>query len=150
MQIGELAGRSGATVRMLRYYEDQGLLRPRRTPGGYRVYDEDDVDRMARIRCMLSAALPSTVIGAVLDYLRPGGAPVTTDPQQRSELAADLTEELARLDERIAALNQSRALMAVLLTDVRDGAVGLGRPGEPGAGPRRRTVRVHRPARRSA
>ena len=31
MQIGELSARTGASVRMLRYYEEQGLLEPRRT-----------------------------------------------------------------------------------------------------------------------
>jgi len=44
---------------MLRYYEEQGLLRPERTGSGYREYAEGDVDRVGRIRCMLSAALPS-------------------------------------------------------------------------------------------
>jgi len=49
VQIGELSARTGASVRMLRYYEEQGLLEPRRTGSGYRTYAESDVDRVARI-----------------------------------------------------------------------------------------------------
>ena len=40
MRIGELARRTGVSVRSLRYYETQGLLRSDRTPGGHREYAE--------------------------------------------------------------------------------------------------------------
>ena len=49
MQIGELSARTAATVRMLRYYEEQGLLSPKRTESGYRIYDETDVLRVVRL-----------------------------------------------------------------------------------------------------
>ncbi len=48
--IGEVAGRSGFTTSALRYYEGRGLLVPAaRTDGGYRVYDEHVLDRLAFI-----------------------------------------------------------------------------------------------------
>jgi DNA-binding transcriptional MerR regulator len=37
------------SISKIRYLEDQGLLRPRRTRGGYRLFGEDDVDRLRRI-----------------------------------------------------------------------------------------------------
>lgn len=40
MRIGELARRTGVSERMLRYYEQEGLLRPARTTSGYRDYGE--------------------------------------------------------------------------------------------------------------
>ena len=51
MRIGELAGRLGVNPKTIRYYESIGLLPdPGRTPSGYRVYDEDAVDRLRFIR----------------------------------------------------------------------------------------------------
>ncbi len=50
MQIGELATRTEVPARLLRYYEDQGLLRPGRSANGYRDYEPDDVPRVLQIR----------------------------------------------------------------------------------------------------
>ncbi|MGV9610929.1 MerR family DNA-binding transcriptional regulator [Nocardia xishanensis] len=44
MLIGEFADRSGTSARMLRYYEQQGLVRARRSANGYRVYDEGELE----------------------------------------------------------------------------------------------------------
>jgi DNA-binding transcriptional MerR regulator len=132
MQIGELAARTGASVRMLRYYEEQGLLRPRRTGSGYRDYADDDVDRVARIRCMLSAALPAGVVGQALTFLLDGAATLPELPEERARLAGTLRTELDALDEKIASLQHSRELLAQIFTDVQDAAVGPGAPGDPG------------------
>jgi DNA-binding transcriptional MerR regulator len=48
MRIGELSRRTGVNERLLRYYEEQGLLRPDRLPSGYRVYAESDVQTVGR------------------------------------------------------------------------------------------------------
>jgi DNA-binding transcriptional MerR regulator len=51
LQIGEVAERTGVTQRTLRFYEEKGLLRPPgRMDGGFRLYSEDDVKRVQRIR----------------------------------------------------------------------------------------------------
>jgi len=51
MQIGELAKQSGCQVETVRYYERLGLLpRPARTAGNYRVYDEEQLERLRFIR----------------------------------------------------------------------------------------------------
>ncbi len=47
MRIGELSGRLGVSSATLRHYESVGLLgRPRRSPGGYRLYDGAAEERM--------------------------------------------------------------------------------------------------------
>jgi len=132
MQIGDLSARTGATVRMLRYYEEQGLLAPQRAPSGYRVYAESDVERVARIRCMLSAALPAAVVGKVLSFLLDGRVIVPVLPEERAKLATSLQGELHELDEKIAALQHSRELLATIVADVRAATVGPGQPGDPG------------------
>lgn len=132
MQIGDLSARTGASVRMLRYYEEQGLLEPQRTVSGYRVYAEADVDRVARIRCMLSAALPAGVVGKALKFLLDGRAVIPELPEERDRLAETLQGELDVLTEKIAALERSRDLLAKIVADVRGAEVGPGNPGDPG------------------
>ena len=50
LTIGETAERTGWSARMLRYLEDQGLMRPQRTEAGYRIYDPRDVERLESLR----------------------------------------------------------------------------------------------------
>ncbi len=51
LQIGEAAERSQLTQRTLRYYEEKGLLHPpTRMDGGFRLYSEEDMERIDRIR----------------------------------------------------------------------------------------------------
>ena len=51
LQIGEVAERTGVTQRTLRFYEEKGLLKPpSRMDGGFRLYSEEDVKRVERIR----------------------------------------------------------------------------------------------------
>jgi DNA-binding transcriptional MerR regulator len=40
MHIGELSERTNISRRLLRYYEEQGLIFSERSPNGYRSYDE--------------------------------------------------------------------------------------------------------------
>ena len=50
MNVGELARIAGVSVRTLHHYDEIGLLPPSgRTPGGYRTYDDADVDRLRSI-----------------------------------------------------------------------------------------------------
>ncbi len=53
IQIGELAERTGLSLRTLRHYDEIGLLRASgRSDGGYRLYTDEDVDRLMLIRRM--------------------------------------------------------------------------------------------------
>ncbi len=53
LQIGEVAHRAGLSLRTVRYYEEMGLLTPTdRTEGGFRLYTEDHVQRLALIKQM--------------------------------------------------------------------------------------------------
>jgi MerR family transcriptional regulator, copper efflux regulator len=51
MNIGTAAGQSGVNAKMIRYYEEIGLIgRSSRSEAGYRIYDEPDVHRLRFIR----------------------------------------------------------------------------------------------------
>jgi MerR family copper efflux transcriptional regulator len=53
LQIGEVADRVGLSLRTVRYYQEMGLVVPAdRTEGGFRLYTEDHVDRLALIKQM--------------------------------------------------------------------------------------------------
>ena len=69
MRIGELAERTDTSRRLLRYYEEQGLIRVRRCDNGYRDYDERLVDQILHIRGLLDAGLPTRIIKQILPCL---------------------------------------------------------------------------------
>jgi DNA-binding transcriptional MerR regulator len=67
-KIGELARRTGLTVRTLHHYDEIGLLSPvERSGGGHRVYGEADVQRLYRIVSLRSLGFPLEAIAAALD-----------------------------------------------------------------------------------
>ena len=68
MKVGELAERTGLSVRTLHHYDDIGLLRPsRRTPSGHRIYGLEEVRRLQQIASLRHLGLSLEEIGACLD-----------------------------------------------------------------------------------
>ena len=64
--ISVAAEMSSMQIQNLRVYERRGLVAPDRTSGGTRLYSEDDVDRLRRIRDLLAAGLNLAGIAAEL------------------------------------------------------------------------------------
>lgn len=53
LQIGEVAARAGLSLRTVRYYEEVGLVLPSgRTEGGFRLYTDEDVQRLRLVKMM--------------------------------------------------------------------------------------------------
>jgi len=50
LTVGAAAAQSGWSARMLRYLEDAGLVLPRRTPAGYRLYGLAELNRLRTLR----------------------------------------------------------------------------------------------------
>jgi DNA-binding transcriptional MerR regulator len=103
MRIGDLSQRTGVPARMLRYYEQQGLLRPERTPNGYRSYAEADVARAQRVRSLISSGMPTRLIAIVLDMDREQWSPSCS-----AQFARQLEAELASIEDKISCLTLSR------------------------------------------
>jgi DNA-binding transcriptional MerR regulator len=112
VRIGELSRRSGATPRALRYYEEQNLLRPHRSAGGYREYDEAALHRVRHIRLLLSAGLATSSIAEILPCI-PDAATVLAPTCP--ELIEGLTEERARITGSIEKLTAARAVLDRLI-----------------------------------
>lgn len=110
--IGELSRRTGVKPRMLRYYEEQGLLDASRGANGYRDYDEESVVTVRQVRALLNAGLSTEVIRSVLPCAR-GERP---ELDMCVDLRAVLGRELAATDERIDELRRSRDALAGYLT----------------------------------
>ncbi len=111
MLIGELAERTGTSERLLRYYERAGLLRPKRLPNGYRVYEEDAEDAVRRVRALLAAGLPTRVIRQVLPCTTTATG-VLPCPGVLDALRA----QLRALDQRSAEIAAARRLLQETIT----------------------------------
>lgn len=106
MRIGELSRRTGIPTRMLRYYEEQGLITPGRLENGYREYGEYLVDRVVKIRGLLDSGIPTRIIGGMLPCLDDTSGTIVAEPDP--DLRALLVEQRDKMSERIAVLEQNR------------------------------------------
>ncbi|MEW2548841.1 MerR family transcriptional regulator [Streptomyces sp. NPDC047002] len=102
MRIGELAAATGVPARLLRYYEEQGLLEPGRTASGYRAYEASAVVRVRQIRGLLDAGLPTRIIRAVLPVVDRSPDGQARPAELPREVVALLEQEAVRLRERVA------------------------------------------------
>ncbi|MDX3105030.1 MerR family transcriptional regulator [Nonomuraea angiospora] len=118
MRIGELATRSGVSVRALRYYEEQGLLEAERSDSGQRHYPASAADRVHLIQMLYSAGLSSRTIAELLPCV---DAKVST-PESRARLAA----ERDRIDAQIAALTRTRDNLDAVIASTGSPASGCG------------------------
>jgi len=117
MRIGELAARTGVSTRLLRYYEDQGLITPERGDNGYRRYGDAQVDRVTQIRGLLEAGLPVRIIQQVLPCL---DSPRTILVSEATpEMIATLEHERDRMEARIRCLSRNRDAITAYLDAVR-------------------------------
>jgi DNA-binding transcriptional MerR regulator len=117
VRIGELASRTNVPARLLRYYEEQGLLTPRRSANGYRDYPDSLVDRVSQIRGLLDAGLPTRIIEQVLPFLE---TPCTIQVSAATpELVATLERHRDQMDARIQCLARNRDAITAYLAQVR-------------------------------
>ncbi|WP_329414853.1 MerR family transcriptional regulator [Nocardia vinacea] len=120
MRIGELSERTGTSRRLLRYYEEQGLIVADRCANGYRSYDDRFVDRVLQIRGLLDAGLPTRIIKQILPCL---DKPRTIYfPDATADMLAILERERDRMSDRIRCLSRNRDAIAEYLEAVRENA----------------------------
>jgi len=92
-RVQAFAALAGVTVRALHHYDRLGLLRPKRTRSGYRLYGLRDLERLEQIVALKFLGLPLKQIKAVLD--RDGRSPSEVLRAQRRALE-DTRDRLGR------------------------------------------------------
>ena len=112
MRIGELAERTGVSARVIRYYEQQGLLPASRAENGYRTYSEADAERARHVASLVQAGIPTRLVKVLVDA---EDAAARHDPACPREVAELLDAELVGLDERITCLTRSRDAIRTFL-----------------------------------
>src|SRR5688572_1063464 len=109
LQIGEVAEVVGLSLRTIRYWDEQGIVRPSgRSPGGFRLYTEPDLERLRLVKDMKPLDFTLDEIREVLellDRLDAGGR----DPERRavvdrlSMYVATGEQRCVRLRDRLGA-----------------------------------------------
>lgn len=101
-KVGELARRTGLTVRALHHYHAIGLLSPsHRTPTGHRLYDRTDVERLQQVQSLRGMGIPLDEVKRLLD----GAAlsPRRVLAMHLERVRAEITRQ-TRIAGRLAAL----------------------------------------------
>lgn len=102
LKVGELARRTGLTIRTLHHYDEIGLLKPSwHTESGHRLYTADDVARLQQVLSLRQLGFSLEEIGNCLD--KPAFSPLEVIRlhrarlQQQIELQRQLSERLQTL-----------------------------------------------------
>jgi len=128
-QIGEVAERTGVTQRTLRFYEEKGLLTPsERMEGGFRLYSDQDVERIEMIKKLqgllnLSLADIKDMVEAeeIRAQIRATFSPDRTLPARRervTKVIAAVRRQLEIVETKLTALEEMRHDLRDRLTNV--------------------------------
>ncbi|RPF22237.1 MerR family transcriptional regulator [Myceligenerans xiligouense] len=118
-QIGEVAERTGLSLRTIRYYEEVGLITPSaRSQGGFRLYTESDIARLMLVKQMKPLGFSLEETRDLLDVVDAlDGDAATGD--ERSELLERLTMFQAAADERCASLRTQLVMAEEFAANLR-------------------------------
>jgi len=109
LKIGEVASRSGLTVKTIRFYCDQGLIRPSgRSEGGYRLFGADVFAELALIRTLKGMEIPLQDVQGILESRRSG---VCTCTALQSRIRAKAGE----IGQKIEALHSLQTELLTML-----------------------------------
>jgi DNA-binding transcriptional MerR regulator len=128
MRIGELSRRTGVSPELLRAWEQRyGLLRPTRSPGGFRLYSAEDEERVRRTTALLADGLSAA------EAARSAATPAPVEPSTQTPLVADLAAHLkqaldgfdasaghAALDRVFSAVSLELAITEVIIPYLHD------------------------------
>jgi MerR family transcriptional regulator, copper efflux regulator len=98
MKIGEVAQRSGLTVKTIRFYCDEGLIHPiSRSEGGYRLFGDEVFAELALIRTLKAMDIPLQDVRQILESRRSGVCTCTTLQDTIRTKAGEIVHKIAAL-----------------------------------------------------
>jgi len=122
LKIGQVASYSGVPVKTIRFYCDQGLIRPAtRSDGGYRLFDDSIYAELSLIRTLRAMDVPLSELRRILEVRRSGVCNCTS-------LKSSIESRLGAIDQHIQELGAMRQELAALLEQWQD--CGGSRPPE--------------------
>ena len=121
LRIQQVAADVGLTTRSIRYYEELGLLKPAaRSEGSYRLYDDDDLERLRFIKGLRDdAGFSLAEIGQLLEDEAARARNrerfrSTNDPDERTAIVEDA---FVRVDRQIASLRDKIGRLEAMVTE---------------------------------
>lgn len=122
-QIGDVAERTGLSLRTIRYYEEVGLVAPSaRSHGGFRLYTEADIARLALVARMKPLGFSLDEMRDLLEALDAMGR-AGLDPSERADAQARVSEFQAAVEERVGSLRQQLDAAETLARSLRSEAL---------------------------
>jgi DNA-binding transcriptional MerR regulator len=114
MHIGELAERTGLSLRTIRHYDDVGLLpATARTDGGFRVYSEEDYERLTVIKQMKPLGFSLEEMAGILAILSAG--PAAGDSARLSDFLEKAVHQRDKMARNLAQADELITRMGGLL-----------------------------------
>lgn len=121
LRITEVADEVGLTARAVRYYEELGLLKPAaRSEGSYRLFDEDDLERLRFIRGLRDdAGFSLAEIGRLLEdeEARERNRSLFRSTTDIDERRAILRDALDRVDRQVTSLRGKASRIAQMVKE---------------------------------
>ncbi|HBF32562.1 Cu(I)-responsive transcriptional regulator [Rhizobium sp.] len=115
MNIGEAAAASGVSAKMIRYYEEIGLVMPeRRTSSNYRVYGDNEVHRLRFVR-------RARTLGFSLEETERLLALWSDTSRKNDDVRAVALDHLRELDEKMEAMRAMADTLKNLVDRCEDG-----------------------------
>ena len=113
MRVSELAGQAGVSVRMLRHYENAGLLHAVRLPNGYRDFAPGAVERVRAIRGLLETGFTVAEVLSLSGCLQGAG-----DGRCGARTAAIYRKKLVKIEEQLETLTRLRGTIKERLASI--------------------------------
>lgn len=105
LTTGEMARLSNSTLRTVRFYEEEGILRPaRRTDGGHRLFERTELDRLMLVTDLRMAGLSLDDIKAILEVKRAASSGAAAAESAIKVLGV----RIAELKDKLTVLNRLR------------------------------------------
>lgn len=106
MNIGEAATATGVSAKMIRYYEETGLIKPAlRTDSGYRVYSDTDINTLRFVRQSRDLGFSVKQIAALLSLWQDRNRASSQVKEIALSHIATLETKISELQEMISALS---------------------------------------------